>query len=136
MAVSAATEARRIRALDLRLAGATYRQIGRELGVSHTQAQKDVKAMVREYATEPATEVRHQELARLDRLMMGQWRQAMAGDSESVRNVLAIMDRRAKLLGLDKRVDVAGLIWERARAEGYDPNEALEVARDFLDAME
>ena len=134
MAVSAEADARRLKALDLRLAGASYRQIGAQLGVSHTQASKDVKAMLREMATEPAAEVRQQELTRLDKLMLAHWPTAIRGDIRATTMVLQIMDRRARLLGLDapQRIDITGWIRQMAEREGLDPDAAVADANAIL----
>ena len=88
-------------ALDMRLGGASYRQISKALGVPLATAHRHVQQMLREYATEPATQVRDMEVARLDRLLSAHWGKATNGDINATRMVLTIMDRRAKLLGLD-----------------------------------
>ena len=122
---TAEIEAREVKALDMRLAGAPYRQIGKALGVSHVQAQQDVKRMLREYATEPVAKVRDAEVARLDKLVMAHWDKAVEGNVESTRMVLTIMDRRAKLLGLDapQKLDITGWLREMALSEGLDPEQ-------------
>src|SRR6186713_657770 len=93
---------RRQQALDLRLAGATYRQIGERLGVSLPIAWKHTQAALRQAPQEPAQELRQIELARLDRLHMAHWSQALGGSTDATDRVLKIMDRRARLLGLDQ----------------------------------
>ena len=64
-------------------------------------------------------------VAALDGLLMGHWTRASNGDVTATRTVLSIMDRRAKLLGLDAppRLDITGWIREMAIAEGLDPLE-------------
>src|SRR3954463_1560088 len=60
---------RRVRALELRKAGASYREIGRELGVDVHTAHADIGAelaALRETAVGEATELRALELERLD----------------------------------------------------------------------
>jgi hypothetical protein len=96
------TNLRRQQALDLRLAGATYRQIGERLGVSPPIAWKHTQAALQQAPHEPAQEVREIELARLDRLHMAHWPQALGGSVEATDRVLKLMDRRVRLLGLDQ----------------------------------
>ncbi|MEU4228278.1 hypothetical protein AB0F17_28625 [Nonomuraea sp. NPDC026600] len=48
-----------------------------------------------------ATETRELELIRLDRLQAALWPDAMTGDTTAARTILRVMDRRARLLGLD-----------------------------------
>lgn len=103
-AKQAAACERRVRALELRKAGHSYREIGRQLGISHVQAEKDVTRVLAELnaqATETAESWRRLELERLDALWVGIWRQALSGHPLAVASALKIMERRAKLLGLD-----------------------------------
>ena len=134
MARNAQIEVRELKALDLRLAGASYRQIGVQLSVSHVQAFRDVQRVLREIAKEPALEVRAVELGRLDKLMLAHWPRAIKGDVKATTMVLQIMDRRARLLGLDapQRIDITGWIREMAKREGLDPDQAVRDAQDIL----
>ena len=134
MARNAQIEVRELKALDLRLAGASYRQIGVQLSVSHVQAFRDVQRVLREIAKEPALEVRAVELGRLDKLMLAHWPFAIKGDVRATTMVLQIMDRRARLLGLDspQRIDITGWIREMAKREGLDPDQAVRDAQDIL----
>ena len=125
---------RSIKALDLRLAGVSYRQIGEQLDISHTQAERDVQAMLDEMAQEPAEAVRKAELARLDRLVMAHWPAALRGDHRATATVLQIMDRRARYLGLDapQKIDLTASIREMAEREGIDPDQAVRDAEEIV----
>ena len=95
---------RRQKALDLRIAGVRYRQIGAQLGVSYQTAYRDVQTALGELAKLQAGKAEHLrelEVERCDRLQMALWPKARSGDETAARTVLAVMDRRAKLLGLD-----------------------------------
>ena len=134
MARNAAIDLRELTALDLRLSGASYRQIGAELGVSHVQAFRDVQRVLHQIVAEPASELRGQELARLDRLTLTHWPAAIKGDHRATAVVLQIMDRRIRLLGLDapQRIDITGWIREMAAAEGLDADQAVRDAEAFV----
>lgn len=134
MARNAATDARGLQALDLRLAGASYRQIGSQLKVSHVQAFRDVQRLLREAVSEPAETVRHAELARLDRLLMAHWPKATQGDAKATAMVLQIMDRRARYLGLDapQKIDLTAWIRKMAEDEGIDPDQAVKDAEAIV----
>ena len=98
------TAARRLQALELRKAGATYQQIGERLNISANQAHLDVRRELQklaEQSAELATEVRQMELERLDAMHLGLWPEARKGHLGAVDRVLRIMERRASLLGLD-----------------------------------
>ena len=58
----------------------------------------------RDTITETLIEVAEIELARLDDLLGAVWEKAKAGSLESIDRALKIMDRRARMLGLDKEI--------------------------------
>ncbi|HEX8859791.1 MAG TPA: helix-turn-helix domain-containing protein [Actinomycetes bacterium] len=99
--VRIAARQREARALQLRQAGATYAQIGRQLGVCESRAWRIVQRALRRVVADPLEELRRLETLRLDALQLAIWPKAMAGNLLAVDRVLAIMARRARLLGLD-----------------------------------
>jgi len=95
---------RRVKALDLRKAGASYRRIAEELKCDVETAYRDVQAELahmREVAGDLAEEVRTLELRRLDDYTLGLTPAARRGDARSVQALMRVGERRAKLLGLD-----------------------------------
>lgn len=92
---------RMVQALRLRETGAHYRQIGDALGVSTSTAHAYVSDALKELTREPAESVLQMELARLDTLTLSLWKDATAGHLKAIDRVLRIMERRAKLVGLD-----------------------------------
>lgn len=92
---------RKKNAVELRLAGASYRDIGNALGCSTVTAMNDCKEALAEIPMQQADEMRTVELSRLDRLQRAVWGKAIKGDLQAVDRALKIIDRRAKLLGLD-----------------------------------
>ena len=98
---------RQLQALDLRKAGFTYRAIGDRLGVDYTTAYKDVQSELKRLsalALDSAGELRQMELERLDMLTKGLEPMAAVGKPDAVSAYLRVMERRAKLLGLDAPV--------------------------------
>ena len=92
----------RIKAIELRKSGATYEQIALALGyASRGAAYNAVMAGLMMAISEPAESVREMEAMRLDALLLGLWQKARSGDLQVIDRVLKIMDRRARLLGLD-----------------------------------
>lgn len=91
-----------IRALDLRTAGASYDAIGKAMDISKTRAYQLVKAGLDELnqkVLENAETVRALEAKRLDAMMMGLWPNRQ--NPRNADTILRLMERRAKLLGLD-----------------------------------
>lgn len=91
-------------ALELRAAGATFEEIGEHQGVNKSTAKRRVDAALAATLREPAEELRQVELHRLDRLFTMAYRRASQGGKGqmfAIDRCLTIMERRAKLLGLD-----------------------------------
>lgn len=89
-------------ACKLRIAGVTYDQIAKQLGLKARSTARDlVLNAIKEHTREPAEEVRDRELQRLDDLMRGLWLKAKEGSVQHVDRVLKIMERRARYLGID-----------------------------------
>jgi hypothetical protein len=95
---------RRLQAVQLRLAGLSYEDIGQELGVTRQRAwtlvQKEMRRLGHERAEAAAT-LQRIELEGLDALHRTYWPAAIAGDLDAAAFVLRLMQRRARLLGLD-----------------------------------
>lgn len=98
----------RKRAMQCRLSGMTYIQIGEALGISNRAAFHHVKheidAAIAQTA-EAAEQVRQIELERLDSLMTGLWLRRQ--EEGVIDRILKIQDRRARYLGLDAPTKVA-----------------------------
>lgn len=101
---------RRRQCVELRLAGATFDVIAERTGLSKSTVHKHITKALADITAEtrgPAESVKAMELARLDRLLVGVWGNAAKGDVLHVDRVLKIMERRAKLLGLDAPTKLA-----------------------------
>lgn len=131
---------RALKAYDLRITGMSYRNIGSELNVSHQTAFTDVLAVMEEIREETRKEARHYrdlDLKRLDELQGAAWPKAIEGNQQAILNVMRIMERRAKLLGIDApiKVDIEGQIRAFALKQGIDPDRAVEegtqIVRDY-----
>ena len=96
-------EAERSRsAIEMRKAGLTYDVIAQRLGFANRSgAFKAVERGIRSIMREPADDLRSLELERLDTIQVGLWTKARSGDVQAIDRLLRIMERRAKLLGLD-----------------------------------
>jgi hypothetical protein len=88
------------RIIELRLAGASIRAIAAKERVTEGRVRAVLEKAYkgRKMATE---EMVAMELDRLDRISVGLWPQVVAGDPASVQAYLKLMERRAKLGGLD-----------------------------------
>jgi Uncharacterized conserved protein (DUF2285) len=99
-----------IQALDLRAAGASYRQIGEALSVSKPRAFRIVRAALDElvqHCEDTAERVRRLELYRLDKIRIAL--DSKKGDPRVADTLIRISERVAKLHGLDapQRIDAS-----------------------------
>lgn len=95
---------RRVKALELRKRGKSYRTIGAALEISEAQAHRDVQqamAALRELEQTTAEEYRTMELERLDLALQALLPKLNAGNVEAVNAWVRISESRRKLLGLD-----------------------------------
>jgi len=101
--VMATAREREAKALELRKAGYTFEQIGKSIGVSTAVAQKAYyRVLERLPGIENREQMRRLEAERLDTLMRRRWQAALDGEESAFNQVLRLMERRAKLLGLDE----------------------------------
>lgn len=106
---------RALKALELRKKGVRYEQIAQQLGYSnrgnaHKAVMKELDLLAKE-CLEEASKVRDLELQRLDALYLVAYAEVEEGNVPAIDRCLRIMERRAKLLGLDaaEKVDVNGI---------------------------
>lgn len=111
----------RLRALELRQQGLSYRAIGAEIGKSSSQAHKYVARALQETTAEAVDDLRRLEGERLDKLQNSLWQEAISGNHGAVDRVLRVMERRAKLLGLDapEKRELTGKDGEPLHPKGY-----------------
>ena len=91
--------------LQLRLQGCTLQQIAdvQEPKISFQAVSKAIKTALRDVVIEPLEQVRSLELLRLDELLAAVYEKALSGDIAAIDRCLAIMYRRARLMGLDQQ---------------------------------
>jgi hypothetical protein len=141
----AAVERQRL-ALGMRRGGASYDDIARKLGYAGPNgAHKAVLSAIRKTLAEPADDVRLLELDRLDRLQLAYWTRATGDrdrppDLAAAHYVLKLMDRRARLLGLDApiKIDVRALVREITTRHDLSDDESRVLYDDltaYLDAQ-
>jgi len=90
------------KALEMRKAGATFKMIAEKLEYADPSgAEKAVSAALTAIIQEPADALITLELERLDALFLTHYALARGGNMKATDRCLRIMERRAKLLGLD-----------------------------------
>ncbi|MEZ0066692.1 hypothetical protein ABIA32_002704 [Streptacidiphilus sp. MAP12-20] len=99
------TADRRRQAVELRIAGRSWQQIADQLeysskGAACTDVRRALEKAVEKLAI-PLEAHRQLELDRLDAIQNALWDKVLDGDTKAIDTTLRLMDRRAKLLGLD-----------------------------------
>jgi hypothetical protein len=100
-------------AVALRLAGASFHEIADTLGLAdyiaaRNMVEKDLAARLDD--PEARTKLRNEEAARIERILRGVWNKAVSPEDPehlpAARVALALIDRHARLLGLDMPTEV------------------------------
>lgn len=95
-------KARAAEAMRLRMEGHTFTKIAELAGYKSSQSAHDaVKRALHAVIREPAEALIKLELERLDVLWQSQYMNAQQGDVQAMNACMKLMERRAKLLGLD-----------------------------------
>lgn len=96
------------KALDLRITGITWHTIAHQLGYKdESGARKAAMRLLDRTDHKLADEYRATEGARLQQLLNSYWNKAINGDLDAAMYVLRVIDRRAKLFGLDMPTKLA-----------------------------
>lgn len=96
---------RRRRVAELRLQHHTIAEIAERLGISKATASTDLSAVREEWAERRSATYEEwvaEEIAKIDRLERTLLPAAIAGEYPAVDRIVSLMDRRARMLGLDK----------------------------------
>jgi DNA-binding CsgD family transcriptional regulator len=116
-------QARRSRVLEMRIAGLSMRAIASQVDVSYQTVKNDLDAMyklITEHQTATMEHLRVIELERLDKMQTAVWTDAIAGNVSAIDRILAISERRAKLLGLNVPIRTLNLNVEVLSDEELD----------------
>lgn len=130
---------RKKKAVHLRRAGYTQREIAEQIGVSVGRVCKILQEALSEYAAETAQEVselKRTELARLDAALRGIWPRVVSGNLGAIDRMIKIMERRAKLMALDGPDKIAPT--DPTGEKPYDPPAITddERAQRILEILE
>ena len=96
---------RQQRALDMRMLGFSYRAIAKDCGVTEGTSYSDVQSAIASLDVikkDKAERIRELELIRLDHMTQRLAADVNRGDTKAITTEVRIMERRAKLCGLDE----------------------------------
>lgn len=139
---AAELEAKELKVLELRRAGFTFQRIAEEVGyATPSGAQRALERIMTRNVPQAPEEFRWQELDRLDRMQVALWPRAMKGDDRAIGTIVRLMERRARLVGIDapQRIQAEVVNYDGTRdidgdierivniIRGVDSGEPLEV---------
>jgi hypothetical protein len=139
---AAELEAKEAKVLELRRAGFTFQRIAEEVGyATPSGAQRALERIMTRNLPQAPEEFRWQELDRLDRMQVALWPRAMKGDDRAIGTIIRLMERRARLVGIDapQRIQAEVVNYDGTRdidgdierivnlIRGVDRSEPLEV---------
>jgi hypothetical protein len=139
---AAELEAKEAKVLELRRAGFTFQRIAEEVGyATPSGAQRALERIMKRNVPQAPEEFRWQELDRLDRMQVALWPRAMKGDDRAIGTIVRLMERRARLVGIDapQRIQAEVVNYDGTRdidgdierivniLRGVDSSEPLEV---------
>lgn len=139
---AAELEAKEAKVLELRRAGFTFQRIAEEVGyATPSGAQRALERIMTRNIPQAPEEFRWQELDRLDRMQVALWPRAMKGDDRAIGTIIRLMERRARLVGIDapQRIQAEVVNYDGTRdidgdierivniLRGVDSGEPLEV---------
>lgn len=126
---------RESQALKLRIEGQSQQQIAEALGMSQSAISRAIKRALAARTVEEVDELRALESERLDALQGEMWRQVKRGNVGAGMVIARLMDRRARMVGLDAQPDPnSGPRHVLALYVGLDPEIGEGRERDAVDA--
>lgn len=112
--------------VKLRRGGLTWDLIGQRVGLTASGAYNAYERSLARVVADDINQIRALETERLDIAQSAIWGKVLQGDNASIANLLRIMERRAKLLGLDQPTRI------QAEVITYDANSIeAELARIY-----
>src|SRR5262245_38312306 len=119
------------KAFRMRLAGLSVRRIAEELQVSIDRVEASLSRMIGGITPDMRRRALELELERLDEFQRAHYSKALKGDVESTAISLRIMERRARLLGIDSLPQPHG--WREDDLPGAVPTtERIQRALDLI----
>ena len=120
-------------AWQLKQAGYEYSQIALANRCSESTARSDVAWVaddLNERGMKEAARYRRLMIARFEKFVNALWPAALNGEVEAIREIRALSERHAKLMGLDAptKIDVTERVRRMAVEQGLDPDEAVKTA--------
>lgn len=103
--------------LQKHLKGKSMRTIGEELDVPYATCQRYKERALQAITLPTVEEARKEELGRLDAIIAAIWPRVEEGDKDAVASYMKVSERKAKMLGWDKPIEVNQTVTEISAQE-------------------
>lgn len=113
---------------ELRVRGLSLRAIGKTLGINHQTVANRLEMANRAIVLPGVEAMRKQEDERMDNLLMALEGGIRRGDAKSIEAAIKLLERRAKLWGLDKPAELNVTVHEIDERD----RELAEMTREWM----
>ena len=118
------------------MSGKTIRDVEAEMGIPRATVQRYKEKALMSIALPSVDTARQEEIDRLDVIIKVQWPLVEAGDEKATNIYLKVSERRAKLLGLDRPIEISSTVLEVTAAERELQDMLAQAERDSKMAAE
>lgn len=116
--------------LQRHMRGKSMRDIEKELGIPLATCQRYKQRALESIQIPTVETARKEELDRIDTIIATVWPAVESGDDKAINTYLKVSERRAKLLGLDKPIQIEQQVTEITAAERELQDLLAQAERD------
>jgi hypothetical protein len=116
--------------LQKSMKGKSMRTIEKEMGIPLATCQRYKERALSSIQLPTVEQARAEEIQRLDALMEAVWPAADRGDKEAIASYMKISERKAKMLGWDKPIEITQTVTEITAAERELQEMLAQAERD------
>lgn len=114
------------------MSGKTIRDVEAEMGIPRASVQRYKEKALMSIALPSVDAARQEEIDRLDVIIKAIWPNCEAGDKDAIASYMKVSERRAKLLGLDRPIEISSTVVEVTAAERELADMLAQAERDAL----
>jgi hypothetical protein len=116
--------------LQRHLKGKSMRTIEAELGIPLATCQRYKERALSSLQMPTVEEARREELERLEAIIVAIWPNVEAGDKDAIASYMKVSERKAKMLGWDKPIEISSTVVEITQQERELQDMLAQAERD------
>lgn len=114
------------------MGGKTIRDVEAEMGIPRASVQRYKEKALMSIALPSVDAARQEEIDRLEVIIKAVWPMVETGDKDAIASYMKVSERRAKLLGLDRPIEVNSTVTEVTAQEMELKQLLAQAERDAL----